>query len=125
VELKEPGRTFIVSICEGHFYFSLETARSKPKRCSFYNKYNLPQREYLGPTTTDIELAMLMVNQAQVVENSFVLDPFVGTGGILLAASVFGPVCFGGDIDMRVLKGLAVGRSTKGTQADIFTNFKN
>lgn len=26
---------------------------------------------------------------------------------------------------MRVLKGLAVGRSTKGTQADIFTNFKN
>lgn len=125
VELKGPGRTFIVSICGNHYYFSLETAKSKQKRCSFYSKYNLPQREYLGPTTTDIELAMLMVNQAQIVENSFVLDPFVGTGGVLLAASVFKPVCFGGDIDMRVLKGLAVGRSTKGTQADIFTNFKN
>ncbi|OMJ69813.1 hypothetical protein SteCoe_32375 [Stentor coeruleus] len=125
VELKSPERTFIVSICAGNMYFGLEVARSKIKRTCFYSKYNLAEREYLGPTTTDIELALLMVNQGQVVENSLVLDPFVGTGGILLAASVFGGVCYGGDIDMRVLKGLGVGRSTKNTQADIFTNFSN
>jgi tRNA (guanine10-N2)-methyltransferase len=125
VELNTPQRTFIVSVCKENFYFSLEVAKSKVKRAHFYSKYNLPDREYLGPTTTDLDLAMLMVNQAQVVQDSFVLDPFVGTGGILLAASIFKPFCFGGDIDMRVLKGLSVGRSTKGTQADIFTNFRN
>ena len=125
VKLKSPDRTFIVSVSQESYYFSLEIARAKVKRAHFYSIYNLPDREYLGPTTTDIDLAMLMVNQGQVVSDSFVLDPFVGTGGILLAASIFRAVCFGGDIDMRVLKGLSVGRSTKGTQADIFTNFKN
>lgn len=125
VDLLNPTRVFIVSICAEKYYFGLEVAKSKIKRCSFHNKYNLPQREYLGPTTTDIELALLMANQGQVSENSVVLDPFVGTGGILLAASHFGAICYGGDIDMRVLKGLGVGRSTKNTQADIFTNFKN
>lgn len=72
-----------------------------------------------------MELALLMVNQGKVRQDSLVLDPFVGTGGILIAASHFGAICFGGDIDIRVLKGLGVGRSTKDTQADIFTNFKN
>ena len=125
VDLSAPSRVFIVSICGQNYYFGLELAKSKINRCSFYHKYNLANREYLGPTTTDIELALLMVNQAQVIKNSTVLDPFVGTGGILLAASHFEGICYGGDIDMRVIKGLAVGRSTKNTEADIFTNFKN
>ena len=125
VDLNDPVRMFIVSICKENYYFGIEVAKSKIKRCSFYHKYSLCDREYLGPTTTDIELAFLMANQAQISENSFVLDPFVGTGGILLAASHFKAICYGGDIDIRVLKGLGVGRSTKNTQADIFTNFKN
>ena len=66
-----------------------------------------------------------MVNQGKVAKNSLVLDPFVGTGSILIAASHFGALCFGGDLDMRVLKGYKVGRSTTGRKADIFTNFSN
>jgi tRNA (guanine10-N2)-methyltransferase len=125
VDLVSPSRVFIVSICGESYNFGLEVAKAKVNRCSFYNKYNLSNREYLGPTTTDIELALMMANQGQVTENSVILDPFVGTGGILIAASHFGALCYGGDIDMRVIKGLGVGRSTKNTQADIFTNFKN
>lgn len=33
-----------------------------------------------------------------------VYDPFVGTGSILVAASHFGAVTFGADIDVRVVR---------------------
>lgn len=33
------------------------------------------------------------------------MDPFVGTGSILVACANFGAFCFGTDIDVRVLRG--------------------
>jgi tRNA (guanine10-N2)-methyltransferase len=52
-------------------------------------KYELAKRAYLGPTSADNDIAFLMANQAGAVENSFVLDPFVGTGGLLIPPSHF------------------------------------
>ena len=106
------------------FYFGLEAA-GLPVGPRFYSQYRLSKRDYLGPTSTDNDLAFLMVNEALVTEKSIVLDPFVGTGSILVAAQHFGALCFGSDIDMRVLKGLKVGKSRTGKEADIFTNFIN
>jgi tRNA (guanine10-N2)-methyltransferase len=42
-----------------------------------------------------------------------VLDPFVGSGSILIAASHHNALCFGGDIDSRILHGKGVGRANK------------
>lgn len=56
---------------------------------SFNYRYNLKNRVYLGPTSTEHDLAFLMVNQARVKENDMVFDPFVGSGSILVAASHF------------------------------------
>ncbi len=41
------------------------------------------------------------------------MDPFLGTGSIMLACQYFNGFCFGGDLDIRVLKGYGVGRKTK------------
>lgn len=117
-------RFWIIRDLNGTFYFGKEAAKAKERR-RFYSQYSLNHREYLGPTSTDNELAFLMVNEGLVQAGSLVLDPFVGTGSILVAASHFGALCFGSDIDMRVLKGLSVGRSRKHIQADVFTNFRN
>ena len=117
-------RFWVIRDENGLYYFGKEAAKAKT-RTRFYSKYNLNQREYLGPTSTDNELAFLMVNQGLVQAGSMVLDPFVGTGSILIPASHFNALCFGSDIDMRVLKGMSVGRSRTNTQADIFTNFGN
>jgi hypothetical protein len=46
-----------------------------------------------------------MANMGLAQPGSLVIDPFVGTGSILVAASTFGSLCFGTDIDIRVLKG--------------------
>ena len=93
---------------------------------------NLKQREYVGPTTLSTSLALLMANITFVKKHSMVLDPFVGTASILVAASYYGGVCFGTDIDIRVLKGdMYAGQLRKGQQAapvvahkrDVFGNF--
>ena len=52
---------------------------------TFYGRYNLKKRPYLGPTSTDHELALLMANQGHIKEGDLVYDPFVGTGSIALA----------------------------------------
>jgi predicted RNA methylase len=63
----------------------------------------LSRRAYLGPTSLEPLLALAMCNMAGVKPGSLVLDPFVGTGSVLVAAARFGGATFGIDIDYRVL----------------------
>jgi len=46
-----------------------------------------------------------MANQALIDSHSMVLDPFCGTGSLLISAAAFGGMAYGSDIDMRVLRG--------------------
>jgi tRNA (guanine10-N2)-methyltransferase len=66
-------------------------------------QYTLKKRRYLGPTSMDAELAAIMANQAQITPGSVVLDPFTGTGSVLVAAAAAGAVCIGGDLNWLVL----------------------
>mmetsp|Transcript_13127 Transcript_13127/g.20338 ORF Transcript_13127/g.20338 Transcript_13127/m.20338 type:complete len:558 (-) Transcript_13127:827-2500(-) len=68
-------------------------------------QYSLKKRAYLGPTSMDSELSLIMTNLAQVKKGSFAFDPFVGTGSILLTTALRGAYAFGTDIDLRVLRG--------------------
>lgn len=69
----------------------------------YFSKYNLDQRAFLGPTSTDNTLAFIMANFAQVRKNDFVIDPFFGTGSLMIPVSFFKGVVFGADMDIRVL----------------------
>ena len=72
-----------------------------------------------------------MANQAELTEGDMVFDPFCGTGSIMIACSALGCLCFGADIDLRVLQGYSVGKkslkeipgSEKIKRYDIFANF--
>ena len=79
-------------------------------------KYSLKKRAYLGPTSMDSELSLIMTNLAQVKKGSFAFDPFVGTGSILLTSSLRGAYAFGTDIDLRVLRG-------RSETENIYSNF--
>lgn len=100
---------------------------------TFYGRFTLKKRPYLGPTSLEHELSFLMANQANIRKGDMVYDPFVGTGSILVACSYFGAVMTASDLDVRVLKGYAVGGKTKNEgikdlekidKFNIFTNFK-
>ena len=81
------------------------------------NQYNLKRRAYLGPTSMDAELSFVMANLGQVEPGCYVMDPFVGTGSILLSCALKGAHCIGTDIDLRVLRG-------KGNNENVQSNFQ-
>jgi tRNA (guanine10-N2)-methyltransferase len=91
-------------------YFGLDLANNRQYGSKISMKYRLSERAYLGPTSTDSELAFLMCHQANIDSNSIVIDPFVGTGSLLVPCAHYGAMTFGSDIDMRVLQGTKVGR---------------
>ena len=135
VDLKNPERIFII--------FQSYTKDLKLKKTIFgkqiygkneemryYTKYDLIHRKYLGPTSTDHILSFLMSNLAQIKQYQNIIDPFVGTGSLLIPPSVFGANCFGCDLDVRVLKGYSVGyirddndKTLFKHEGNIFSNF--
>ena len=71
----------------------------------------LTKRAYLGPTSLNAELALVMTNVACVRPGCLVLEPFVGTGSIAVAIEKQGGLSIGTDIDFRVLVLGKVGRT--------------
>jgi tRNA (guanine10-N2)-methyltransferase len=55
----------------------------------------------------------MMCNQSNIGAGSLVIDPFVGTGGLLIPPASKGAITFGCDLDMRVINGYSVGRINK------------
>lgn len=72
---------------------------------SALDQFNLKKRAYLWTTSMDAEMTFVMANQGLVRPGSIVLDPFVGTGSILVPIAVFGGFAMGTDIDGRVVRG--------------------
>lgn len=65
-----------------------------------------------------------MANSCNVKKGGLVLDPFVGTASILVAASHFKAKCFGSDIDIRVLNGDMYAGTGVAETHSIWENFK-
>ncbi|KAI7870041.1 S-adenosyl-L-methionine-dependent methyltransferase [Spinellus fusiger] len=68
-------------------------------------KYNLKKRKYLGTTSMDAELSLVMANQALAAPGKIIYDPFVGTGSFLFTCAHFGAFTMGSDIDGRQIRG--------------------
>lgn len=80
-------------------------------RSELKTKYNLRERCYIGNTTMDPELSFIQANLAMVQPGNIVLDPFVGTGGLLLPAAEFGALVMGTEINYQTAR--AKGRSSR------------
>lgn len=104
------------------YYFGREIAVGTFR--SQLTTYNLPQRRYLGPTSMDPELSFLMCAMTCVRRSSLVMDPFVGTGSILIAAAACGALTLGTDIDIRVIK-FGKKDAKTGEHVNIWTNFRD
>lgn len=67
------------------------------------SKISLKTRSFIGNTSMDAQLSLIMANQACVQPGHVVLDPFVGSGSLLVAAAQFGAYVMGADIDYLML----------------------
>ncbi|XP_055843285.1 tRNA (guanine(10)-N2)-methyltransferase homolog [Episyrphus balteatus] len=66
-------------------------------------EFSLKKRKFIGNTSMDAQLSLLMANQAKVQPGDLVFDPFVGTGSLLVSAAKFGGFVMGADIDYMML----------------------
>ncbi|MDH5689161.1 MAG: THUMP domain-containing protein [Candidatus Bathyarchaeota archaeon] len=102
VDLEKPGKIFVGVLTEDSFIFGLGLAEVRAK--SFFERR--PRRKiFFHPTAMRPKLARCMVNLAQPKREELVLDPFCGTGSLLVEASLVGCRVLGFDADRRMAVG--------------------
>jgi len=87
------------------------------KKHFFDNKPH--KRPYFHPGSMSPKLALCMVNLAHVHEDDVVLDPFCGTGGILIEAGCLNTKLIGSDIERNMVEGTKLNLAHEG-----FKDFK-
>eukprot|EP01135_Chromosphaera_perkinsii_P003326 Nk52_evm26s240 gene=Nk52_evmTU26s240 len=116
IDLKTPDRKFVViegyALNDKHdkkskdfpecVYFALELGEGQKKVNA---KYDLKKRDYIGTTSMDAFLSIIMGNMGHCGKGRIMYDPFVGTGSLLVGAAHYGSYTCGSDIDPRVVRG--------------------
>lgn len=76
--------------------------------------FDLKKRNYIGITSMNAELSLIMSNMAKLRQHDLVYDPFLGTGSFMVTSSFFGAYSMGSDIDGRQMRGKGTVESTHG-----------
>jgi tRNA (guanine10-N2)-dimethyltransferase len=102
VNLSNPQKTFFGVLTDRRFIFGLKTAEIIPKP---FSERRPRRRPVFHPTAMPAKLARAMVNLAQPRKGDLVLDPFCGTGGMLVEAGLIGCRVLGFDAKPHMLRG--------------------
>jgi tRNA (guanine10-N2)-dimethyltransferase len=102
VSLKEPQEEYRLLCSEDLCYLGRVLCR--PDRGSFESR-NPMRRSFFHPGVMMPRLARALVNISQVQPGELLYDPFCGTGGILLEASLVGARMLGSDFDPSMVAG--------------------
>ncbi|XP_041968045.1 tRNA (guanine(10)-N2)-methyltransferase homolog isoform X2 [Aricia agestis] len=91
--------------------------------------HSLKKRKFIGNTSMDAQLSLIMANQAQVSNGHIILDPFVGSGSLFIAAAHFGAYVWGSDIDYMMLhartRPTRCGQKVRTKEENIRSNMKH
>ncbi|MBS7624770.1 MAG: TRM11 family methyltransferase [Candidatus Bathyarchaeia archaeon] len=102
VYLKNPNKTFVGILTDNMFFFGLRLAEIKHKDLS---ERRPRRRVFFHPSALTAKIARCMVNLAQARAGELLLDPFCGTGGILIEAGLIGCRTIGFDIKRFMAEG--------------------
>ena len=112
INLKDPGITLHLledyeheAGCLSHCYLGISLPCEE--RSKVMTEFSIKKRHFIGNTTMDPVLSAAMSNIARVDTGNLVLDPFVGTGGIVLLCAYHGGYCFGSDLDYKTVHGVS------------------
>ena len=102
VNLKSPDKIFIGVLTSRRLVFGVKLAVNWPKP---FSERRPRKKPFFHPSAMPSKLARCMINLAQARANELVLDPFCGTGSILIEATFVGCSVLGFDIQSRMIKG--------------------
>lgn len=101
VDLENPANEIRVIISKrGHIGLFLAKIPRKE-----FEEREVKKRPYFSPVSLHPRLARALVNLSRVRSKDILLDPFCGTGGVLMEASLVGAKVMGSDIDPRMVAG--------------------
>ncbi|MDO5844153.1 MAG: DNA methyltransferase [Methanocorpusculum sp.] len=102
VSLKNPETEYRAIFTDGRCFFTEKL--TEIDRGSY--AYRNPQRRaFFHPGVMMPLMARTMVNLTHVEKGELLLDPFCGTGGMLLECKIMGVKAVGSDFDMEMLSG--------------------
>ncbi|MCK4243699.1 hypothetical protein KAX03_02410 [Candidatus Bathyarchaeota archaeon] len=102
VNLSAPDVFFLGIITDGYFIFGFKMADVPPT--SFEDR-RLKNRPFFHPSGLHPKLARCMVNLCRATSGSLLLDPFCGTGSILIEAGMIGCKIVGSDVKPSMVEG--------------------
>ena len=105
VNLNKPKSLIRVVAFEDTVYVAIERIKLNKKH---FEETKPHKRPFFYPGSMSPKLARCMVNLSRVTEGQLVLDPFCGTGGILIEAGLIGCRVVGSDIYWKMKNGTAI-----------------
>lgn len=102
VKLEDPSTLIRILLQDGMALLGYRVGKISKKH--FYN-LKPHKRPFFYPGSMSPKLARCMVNLTRISAGETLLDPFCGTGGILIEAGIIGARVIGTDIDYKMVKG--------------------
>ena len=105
VKLRDPHSLVRIVAFENDVYVAIEKINLNKKH---FQESKPHKRPFFYPGSMSPKLARCMVNLSRVKEGQLLLDPFCGTGGILIEAGLIGCKVVGSDIYWKMKNGTAI-----------------
>lgn len=102
VDLTNPDNELRVLITNKKIYVGLKKAEINRVQ---FEKRKVQHRPFFSPISLHPRLARALVNLSEVRKNETLLDPFCGTGGILIEAGLIGAKLIGSDVEKKMIEG--------------------
>lgn len=102
VDLRGPDKIFLGFLTDDIFIFGLKLAELTRKELM---ERNPSRRAFFHPAALTAKMARCMVNLARARRGSLLLDPFCGTGSILIEAGLIGCRVIGFDVKRYMVEG--------------------
>jgi tRNA (guanine10-N2)-dimethyltransferase len=102
VNLNTPDKTFFGVLTNGKLAFGIKLADITPKT---FSERRPRKKPFFHPSAMPSKLARCMVNLSRAKTGELVLDPFCGTGSVIIEASLVGCRVLGFDVQRRMAEG--------------------
>ena len=102
VTLKNPDIEIRGLITDSTLYVGLKIAEIDRGQ---FEERKVQNRPFFSPISLHPKIARVIVNLSSIKNDGILLDPFCGTGGILIEAGLVGIKIIGSDIEEKMIKG--------------------
>jgi tRNA (guanine10-N2)-dimethyltransferase len=102
VKLQDPDVEVRAIITDSRIYVGVKKFQIDRRQ---FEKRKVQFRPFFSPISLHPKLARALVNLSEVKQGETLLDPFCGTGGILIEAGLIGACIIGIDINDKLIKG--------------------